>query len=225
MILCWSVKGGSGVTVVTVALALCLAEPTVGPERPVLLVDLVGDVVAALGVADPGGPGVIDWLAADPPPDDASLAALMLDLGTGVSVLPAGRSAAPLRHPADQHVATAGWARLAAFARRFDGAVVVDAGLGVPPAPLRAADVTSLLVVRPCYLALRRATAVASAATGVVVVMEPGRSLTRSDIESALRVPVVAEIPLDPAVGRAVDAGLLLGRVPSSLRRGIRSAV
>jgi hypothetical protein len=33
---------------------------------------------------------------------------------------------------------------------------------------------------------------------------------------------VVAELPLDPAVARAVDAGLMAARIPSSLRHGVR---
>jgi hypothetical protein len=33
----------------------------------------------------------------------------------------------------------------------------------------------------------------------------------------AARVPVVAEVPLDPQVARLVDAGLLSGRVPRAL--------
>jgi hypothetical protein len=59
----------------------------------------------------------------------------------------------------------------------------------------------------------------------VVVVREPGRSLSRHDIESALGAPVRAEIEADPAVARAVDAGLLMARrLPRSLERGLRHA-
>jgi hypothetical protein len=36
--------------------------------------------------------------------------------------------------------------------------------------------------------------------------------------------PVLAEIEADPAVARAVDAGLLRGRLPRSLERGLRDA-
>ncbi|MFZ2440837.1 MAG: hypothetical protein WAW51_00670, partial [Ilumatobacteraceae bacterium] len=58
MFLCWSAKGGSGTTVVSAALALVLSH-----RRPALLVDLAGDAPAALGIAEPAGPGVADWLA------------------------------------------------------------------------------------------------------------------------------------------------------------------
>ena len=53
--------------------------------------------------------------------------------------------------------------------------------------------------------------------TGVVLIDEPGRALTSRDVEHALGVPVVAEARLDPAVARAVDAGL--ARSPGFLDR------
>jgi hypothetical protein len=82
----------------------------------------------------------------------------------------------------------------------------------------------SLLVVRPCYLALRRATAMSLRPSGVVVVNERGRALEPSDVEDILGVPVVAVVEHDVAVGRAVDAGLLGARLPSALRRALRWA-
>ena len=57
MYLCWSAKGGSGTTVIAAALGLVLSH-----HRPTLLVDLGGDAPAALGMAEPSGPGVHDWL-------------------------------------------------------------------------------------------------------------------------------------------------------------------
>ena len=49
LVTCWSVKGGSGTTVVAAALALSLARRDEGA----LLVDLAGDVPAALGCPEP----------------------------------------------------------------------------------------------------------------------------------------------------------------------------
>ena len=57
---CWSPKGGSGTTVVAASLALVLAQR----EGGALLVDLAGDVPAALGMPEPSGQGAVDWLAA-----------------------------------------------------------------------------------------------------------------------------------------------------------------
>ncbi len=40
----------------------------------------------------------------------------------------------------------------------------------------------------------------------------PGRALTAADVVDVLGTPVVAEIPVGPAVARAIDAGLLLAQ-------------
>ena len=103
-------------------------------------------------------------------------------------------------------------------------AAVVDCGTGAPPAGLVAAAGHSLLVTRPCYLALRRAVATGVQPSGIVLVHEPGRALTARDVERSLGAPVVAELHYDPAVARAVDAGLLAARLPRSLAHSLKSA-
>jgi hypothetical protein len=99
--------------------------------------------------------------------------------------------------------------------------VIVDAGCldraDGPRAMLAARAHRSLLVTRPCYLALRRAAHLALRPNGIVLVVEPGRALRASDIAAVIGAPVVAELPIDPAVSRALDAGLLLTRRPPSL--------
>ena len=60
----WAAKGGSGTTVVTASLALSCPTDS-------LLVDLAGDLPAALGIAAPTGQGIGDWLASDAPPSGA----------------------------------------------------------------------------------------------------------------------------------------------------------
>lgn len=77
----------------------------------------------------------------------------------------------------------------------------------------------SLMVTRSCYLALRAAMNAQVVADGVVVIAEPGRSLNDRDVSDVLSVPVVASIVADPAIARAVDAGLLVRRVPRVLAR------
>lgn len=92
---------------------------------------------------------------------------------------------------------------------------------GPSDAPVAAAVVAraqhSLLVTRPCYVALRRAMQAPVRPTGVVLVNEPGRVLSASDVGEAARAPVVAQVEVDPKVARLVDAGLLTGRLPRSL--------
>src|SRR4051794_5027095 len=58
---CWSVKGGSGTTVVASALAIVLAGRSAGGA---VLVARAGDAPAALGLPEPGGPGLAGGFAA-----------------------------------------------------------------------------------------------------------------------------------------------------------------
>jgi hypothetical protein len=78
---------------------------------------------------------------------------------------------------------------------------------------------TVLLVIRPCYLALRRAlnTGATAHAAGVVLVSEPGRALGSDDVAAVAGLPVIATIPLRPEIARAVDAGVLADRLPEPL--------
>ena len=202
MILCWSAKGGSGTTVVACALALAQPEAT--------LVDLAGDAATALGLAEPNSPGISEWMAS-PNADSPAMHRLCVPVHDGLQLLPLGNG--PL--PDDQ------WDRLAKGLESFPH-TIVDAGAGVPHEALRSIATHSLLVTRPCYLALRRALAMSVRPTGVVLISEAGRALTARDIEHAIGVPVVAEIPVDPAIARAVDAGLLASRVPRTLQIPLR---
>jgi hypothetical protein len=78
-------------------------------------------------------------------------------------------------------------------------------------------DGTSLLVTRPCYLALRQALNLSITAAGIVLVAEPGRALDAADVAAVLGLPMIATIPLRAEIARAVDAGVLPARLPESL--------
>ncbi|MSX93111.1 MAG: hypothetical protein F2749_06770, partial [Actinobacteria bacterium] len=88
MFLCWSAKGGSGTTVVAASLALVLSH-----RRPTVLVDLAADAPAALGIAEPSGPGVVDWLAS-PTADAAALWRLATPATDTLQLLPRGQQTA-----------------------------------------------------------------------------------------------------------------------------------
>ncbi len=177
-----------------------------------MLVDLSGDSATALGLVEPTGPGVTDWLVS-PTSGPKELVRLAVPVRDDVRLIPRGSA-----HPPDDQ-----WSRLAA-ALASPAIVVIDAGTGCPPRPLHDAAEHSLLVTRPCFIALRRAQQLDVRPTGIVLVDEPGRALTSTDVENALGVPVVAEVRLDPAVARAVDAGLLATRLPRSLILSLRTA-
>ena len=210
LVACWSVKGGSGTTVVAAAIALSLAAQGDG----VLLVDLGGDLPAALGSRDTDGPALADWLVADHDVPAGALRRLEVEVTPGLALLPLGppRPAAPGRGE-----------ELAAEPRT----VVVDCGSPCSPAGLAIAGAASLslLVVRPCYLALRRALHAPIEPSAIVLVGEPQRALRREDVEDVLGVDVTAAVPWRPAVATAVDAGLLTRRLPAPLERALRPIV
>lgn len=211
---CWSVKGGSGTTVVATALAVLLSRRHPGGA---LLVDAGGDVPVVLGLPEPSGPGLFDWLTS-PGVDADALRRLEVAATPELQVLPAGtasRSASPEQ--------TAGTERL--FEALAGRVAVVDAG---PPSALAnelaSGATVSLLVLRPCYLALRKAMAAPARPSAVVLVEEEKRSLDALDVEDVLGVPVRAVVPWHPAIARSVDAGLLGSRVPAMLAGALREA-
>ena len=199
---CWSPKGGSGTSVVAAAIAVQSAVE----GRDTLLVDLAGDQSAIFGVE--GGEGIGDWFAADDEVGPEALRSLEVDVAERLRLLRRGRAPSGSWSPERMAVA------MAVFERGPD-LVVVDGGrqngCGLP------ANTSSVVVVRACYLGVRRVAEAARHGARVVVIEEPGRALSRRDIEAVLGEIDVA-LAWDPAVARAVDAGLLATRVPRSLR-------
>jgi hypothetical protein len=217
LVTCWSVKGGVGTTVVSVALASTLARVH-ALDGGALLVDLDGDVPATLGLPDPRDPGLSGWTSAGAEVAADALARLELSVGPHLSLLPRGRGAPG---PVARHEVLA--RLLAAEARP----VVVDAGVVGPDSPglpLVAEATRSLLVTRACYLGLRRAIDLPVRPSGIILLREQGRTMGRDDVEHVVGAPVVADVPVDPAVARAVDAGVLGRRLPRALARPLRAA-
>jgi MinD-like ATPase involved in chromosome partitioning or flagellar assembly len=218
LISCWSAKGGAGTTVVAAALAVVLSRSA---SSGAVLADLAGDLPAALGLAEPTGPGIADWLAAgDDAPADG-LARLEVPVRSGLSLLPRGSGLLESRR-----------AEVLAQVLGTDSRpVVVDVGTVGHSTPsgdtglvLATQASRSLLVLRPCFLALRRAVVAPLRPSGVVLVVEEGRAITADDVEAALGVPVEACVRVTPVVARAVDAGLLAAHLPRSLARDLRHA-
>ena len=205
IVTCWSTKGGSGTTLVACGLALVLGARAPGGS---LLIDLCGDVPDTLQCAPASGDGLDTWLA-QPGADLADLHALEQRISERVSIVPAG---APT---------LGSGAALAVVLATETRPVVVDAGrLAVGPGyDLAAGSTHSILVLRSCFVALRRATLATLRPSGVVLVYEPGRTMRARHVEAALGVPVVATIANSPAIAHAADAGLLESRVPSALLR------
>lgn len=217
IVTCWSVKGGSGTTVVAASLALTVARVH---DRATVLVDAAGEAPAVLGIDEPVGPGLSGWTDTV----DASPTRVEVPVDDRLSVLPRGD-----RRTAHLDPATVD--QLFACLRADDRIVIVDAGTIVPSDPQRGHDglVTradrSILVIRSCYLALRRAARTDLPVDGVVLVEEPGRVLAARDVASVVGAPVAARIRVEPQIARLVDAGLMCSRLPRSIDRALADVV
>jgi hypothetical protein len=95
--------------------------------------------------------------------------------------------------------------------------VIVDHGVNPPPETVTG---RRILVTRACYLALRRAVHTLPHdiryPDAVVLIDEPGRTLTASDVAAVIGIePII--VPYDLAFTRTVDAGLLTSRRPLAI--------
>lgn len=202
-----SPKNGNGVTVTAASYALLSA---IRGTRTVLI-DLCGDQPAALGMQEPSESGVNDWLSETSSGDASQLLTLGRECMGGLLVVHSGSrfiSGEPR------------WSALADAISSLPYTVIIDAGVGQLPTQLTESATKVITVVKPCYLTLRRATQLPTPSS-VFVVKEDGRALTVKDVGHVLNAPIDAEIPYEPAIGRAVDAGLLPSRAEQLLGRHI----
>lgn len=200
-----SSKGGNCTTVTAAALAVVSAQRGVNT----LLIDLCGDVPAVLGVTEPTSPGVNDWLGETRSSDPESLVMSGTPVTGGLVVVHRGA-----RFVEGQPR----WDDLASAIISLPHTVIIDAGTGYFPDQLRAAVDDVVLVTKPCYLSLRRATQIPSP-TKLFVINEEGRALSATDVAHVVGLPVAATIPHNPTISRAVDAGLLLERADNLFGR------
>ena len=209
MIVCWSVKGGSGTTVVASTIALMRAAES---QRGALLVDLAGDVPAVLGLAESSGPGINDWFANCDHGSRMTLQSIAIQATANLQIIARGLKQLDAKENRN-------FTELCAALNTFDLPIIVDAGCGLPSPDLLAHASSSLLVTRPCYLSLRRAAQLSVSPTGIVLINEAGRALGKHDVEAVIGAPVIAEIIFDAAIARAVDAGLLASRIPTIMSK------
>ena len=197
----WSMKGGVGCSVVTALLAIRLARA----RPPILLVDTGRDLPVILGLPESESPTLADLVRLGVRLDAAAFDEVGQRVVPGLTLVSAGRLG-------DTSASAVTALRAGELECVIDGGCVADSG--APGMVFVGAAHSSLLVTRPCYLALRRSRELPARPTGVVVVTEHGRALTAADVEATVGAPVVASIAADIAIARAVDAGLLAGRVP-----------
>ena len=212
LVACWSVKGGVGATVVAAGIAAAQAALE---RREALLADLGGDQPLVHGLAPSSSAGLRGWTRAGPgvPPD--GLALLEEPIDEHRRLLPSGLGRwDPSRAEA-----------LAQALDEDDRVVVVDVGVAVD-APVGAAIVEaaerSVLVVRACPLSMRAVGSLPADPDVVVVVRDRNRALSWREIADGCGAPVAAELDVDPAVGAAIDAGLLVRPFPHRFVRALR---
>jgi hypothetical protein len=193
-----SPKGGNCTTVTATAYALLLAAS----GTPTVLIDLCGDVPAAVGMAEPTTPGINDWLGESSTSDAQSLVAMGTPFDNDLVVLHRGSSFVEGQPR---------WSDLADAISSSPINIIIDAGISFIPDELRHEVSQIIMVVKPCYLSLRRASRM-QRPTQLFVVCEEGRALTIKDVGHVLGMPVTCEIPYTPAISRAVDAGMLPSR-------------
>jgi hypothetical protein len=172
-----------------------MAALTLATTGPTVLIDIAGDQHAALGLSDPQGHQAV-----------AVIDHLRLIDASDLSF--------------DEQ------ARIVTDAAGSGDHVVIDADDADHPIhDLLPGDTRRVWVLRPCYLALRRAMACTRRPDSIIVVREPQRAFTVGDIEAALGITVEATIDLDPAIARMVDAGLLAARVPRSAAHALATII
>lgn len=194
----WAPKGGVGCTTVAVAAAVIAAD-----QGPTILVDLTTNHEAQT---------VMGLGRVDPVPAITELSSLVH------SVRPVTKNLSLLDLDADAVERRLVLAEL--VAADHDHAVIVD--LGTTPAydesvAAIVGESRYRTVVSNCYLSLRAAAAVGHTRS-VVLVNDSTRALDRDDVREVCDPTSLWEVPRDPAVARAVDAGLLPARLPRGLQ-------
>ena len=193
-----SPKGGNCTTVTATAYALLMAAR----GTHTVLIDLCGDVPAAAGMAEPTTPGINDWLSESSTSDAQALVTLGTPFDNGLVIVHRGSSFVEGQPR---------WSDLANAITTLPMNIVIDAGITFLPDELRRAVTHVTMVVKPCYLSLRRASRM-QRPTQLFVVCEESRALTIKDVGHVLGMPVTCEIPYTSAISRAVDAGMLPSR-------------
>ena len=193
-----SPKGGNCTTVTATAYALLMAAR----GTHTVLIDLCGDVPAAAGMAEPTTPGINDWLSESSTSDAQALVTLGTPFDNGLVIVHRGSSFVEGQPR---------WSDLANAITTLPMNIVIDAGTTFLPDELRRAVTHVTMVVKPCYLSLRRASRM-QRPTQLFVVCEESRALTIKDVGHVLGMPVTCEIPYTSAISRADDAGMLPSR-------------
>ena len=184
-----------------------------------MLVDFCGAQADICGVDANDLPGVVDWLHSGADVGVDALENLFVEVAPGLMLLPRGSRPLPVSAgEIDPDRIGMLISTLAAMESVADVGVV-DMDLLSPRVLIVGGSDRTVMVVRSCYLALRRLGRLPVVIDSLVEVVEAGRSLRTVDIEAVAAMPVNARLRVDPTVARSVDAGRIVHRTPRPLRR------
>ncbi|MCU1429445.1 MAG: ATPase involved in chromosome partitioning [Actinomycetia bacterium] len=207
----WSPKGGAGTSVFAAACALVLSR-----QYPVRLADLGGDQPAILGLSSDPAPGLAEWLAAGLHAPAGALDRIAVNVAPNVSLLPRGEQL-----PSD--IAPEAGAALGVVLANEPQLTIADVSHASTPALQALVEVSdvSVVVVRDCYVALRRALRhpLVARASGAIVMDDEDRALGANEVRDVLGLDVFASVPLLVPIARVVDAGVLATRLPRPLEK------
>jgi len=200
------------------ACALTLARAGGG----VRLADLHGDQPSILGLPSDPVTGLREWLQVGVEAPVDALERLAVHGAHGLTLLPSGLADLATVSP------EAG-AALGVALRLHPAPTIVDVGVpssAAEEALLAVAD-ANVVVLRGCYLALRRAVRMPATAdaAGAVLIEEPGRALGARDVADVLGVPVLATVSVRSSVARVIDAGVFPVRMPDALAKPAREVL
>jgi hypothetical protein len=185
-------------------------------QYPVRLADFGGDQPAILGLPSDPAPGLGEWLAAGLHAPAGALDRIAVNVAPNVSLLPLGE-----RLPPD--IAPEAGAALGVVLANEPQLTVADVSHASAPALQALVEVSdvSVVVVRDCYVALRRALRhpLVAGASGAVVMDEEGRALGATEVRDVLGLDVFTSVPLLVPIARVVDAGVLATRLPRPLEK------
>ncbi len=175
-----------------------------------------------------GGPPSVRCQPADVP--DAARPARVSELWAAIDdladvvLVDAGVPASAPASTAEQPGAGTWGVGLTGRAEPAAGVVPLQGGGELGRLAVRAAT-HNVVVVRACYLAMRRFGRLDLAADAIVFLREPWRALVAGDLEISIGAPVLATVEVDPAVARAADSGQLALRLPRPLERQVADVV
>lgn len=222
LITVFSPKGGSGTTTCAALIAKSFSQQF---SIPTVLIDAYdGDVETVVGVDSESEYGFIQWTEAKDPTAN-NLARIATSISDNFSFVSYSsvkndkyNAPAPSQSIQEKNQKAA---QLVEALSNNESNYVIDIGTNVNEstnAIIEASDIV-VMVIKGCYISLNRASShpYSSSADSVIVLSEPGRTITSKQICDVLRIKCVIEIEARRDFAKCIDAGILIFRTPKNM--------